>query len=76
MMSHQAFPNINLRSFLPQICQYNVTQLALTDSDPAAQQQINAPRSKYCDKTGLTLGIQVHSHTSEQQRYASDIAQF
>jgi hypothetical protein len=51
------FPNINLHSCLPHICQPNVTQLTLTDSDPAEQQRINVPRSKYRDKTGLNLGM-------------------
>jgi len=43
-------------------------QLTPTNSDPAAQHQINASRFKDRDKTGLYLGIQVQRHTFEQQR--------
>jgi len=68
MMPYQTVPNINLHSFLPQIFQYNVMQLTPTNSDPAAQHQINASRFKDRDKTGLYLGIQVQRHTFEQQR--------
>jgi len=59
MMPYQTFHNINLHSFLQQNCQPKATQLTIIHCVSAVLQQINTPGSKYCDKTGLTLGMNV-----------------